>query len=183
MFVFSQDELFIKIKDNGSQNSDLPTISLEIGLGKEKHTIVNFFYREFTGGVSGLSDMNSQTERLQRQINIWKQLCLINKNFICLGYANICATKWNDESYHLSNLCNMVQNFMLETSCMQLVKGFTRSEVGQGGVVSRSCIDHCYTNNPDKVAAPELIAVGNSDHLGVVARKNVKSMSINLIPS
>ena len=57
---------------------------------------------------------------------------------------------------------------------MQLVKGFTRSEVVQGGKIARSCIDHCYTNAPDKVSTPELVAVGNSDHLGIVVRKNVK---------
>ena len=33
-------------------DSDLPSITLNIGLGREKKTTVNIFYREFTGGVS-----------------------------------------------------------------------------------------------------------------------------------
>ena len=44
--------------------------------------------------------------------------------------------------------------------------------------MSASCIDHCYTNSPQKVSEPELLAVGTSDHLGLVVRKfskNVKS--------
>ena len=42
-----------------NQYSDLPSLSCEIGLGREKKTCVNFFYREWTGGVSGLDDSDS----------------------------------------------------------------------------------------------------------------------------
>ena len=34
-------------------------------LGREKKTCVNIFYREFTGGNSGLSDFESQNDRLR----------------------------------------------------------------------------------------------------------------------
>ena len=54
----------LKIRDNGAQNTDLPTISCEIGLGIEKKSIVNFFYREFMSGVFGLKNTQSQVERL-----------------------------------------------------------------------------------------------------------------------
>ena len=40
--------------------------------------------------------------------------------------------------------------------------------------IGTPCIDHCYTNVPDKVSHPEVVAVGNSDHLGVVVRKYAK---------
>ena len=68
--------------------------------------------------------------------------------------------------YVQSELAEIVQSFLLDTASTQLVKAFTRSEVGQGGQLSRSCIDHCYTNVPEKVSAPEVIAVGSFDHLG-----------------
>ena len=42
---------------------DLPNITIEIGLGREKKTIVNIFYREWTNGISGLSSHVSQVER------------------------------------------------------------------------------------------------------------------------
>ena len=58
------------------------------------------------------------------------------------------------------------------------MKGFTRSEVGQHGEISRSCIDHCYTNVPDKVTVPELVAVGSSDHLGIVIKKFTRAPKI-----
>ena len=68
----------------------------------------------------------------------------------------------------------MVNNFMLESSCTQLVDENTRSEVIQGETVTQSCIDHCYTNVPEKVSKPEVLAVGNSDHLGIVVTKYAK---------
>ena len=64
IMVFAKEELSVKIRDMGVENGDLPTITCEIGFGREKKTIVNFFYREFTSGVSGLSDQNSRVKRL-----------------------------------------------------------------------------------------------------------------------
>ena len=69
----------------------------------------------------------------------------------------------------------MVQTFLLETGSSQLVKDFTRSEIAAGGVVSRSCIDHCYCNATGKVSTPEVIAVGTSDHLGVAVTKYTRA--------
>ena len=86
---------------------------------------------------------------------------------ICLGDANLCAVKWQDENFQDKDLAEMTQNFLLETSSTQLVKEYTRSEIGPGGMVSRSCIDHCYTKVPEKVSTPEVISVGTSDHLGL----------------
>ena len=36
---------------------------------------------------------------------------------------------------------------------------------------STSCIDHCYTNAPEKIKSVHVQAVGNSDHLGIVFKK------------
>ena len=61
---------------------------------------------------------------------------------------------------------------------MFLLEDFTRSEFTQGGAVSRSCIDHIYSNAPGKVSTPEVITVGNSDHLGIVLTKYTKAPKI-----
>ena len=53
---------------------DLPLISIDISLGRDKKTTINIFYREFTNGMYGLSDSKSQLERLERQINHWRLL-------------------------------------------------------------------------------------------------------------
>ena len=122
VLVFASEDLNINIRDVGVENSDLPTISCEIGFGREKKTIVNSFYREFTGGVSGLQDTDSQINRWSRQLKIWKTLLLGNKDVICMGDANLCAKKWLDEDYRNKDLSEMVQTLMLEETVTQLVK-------------------------------------------------------------
>ena len=154
--------------------SDLPIMSFHISVGTERATVVNFFYREFTGGVSGLDDTLSQNDRLRRTINHWTSLSSGNRDFVCLGDANLCAIKWNDEDYSLAEQAGMVQRFLLDSSCSQIVQEYTRSEIVRGGTLSRSCIDHVYTNNEEKLTIPEVLAVGDSDHLGVTVTKYTK---------
>ena len=91
-----------------------------------------------------------------------------------MGDANLCALRWMDEDYEQKTLSDMVHEFLMESSCSQLVKENTRSEVIQGNIVSKTCIDHCYTNTPEKVSKPEVISVGTSDHLGIVVTKYAK---------
>ena len=121
--------------------------------------------------MSGLEDNNSQSERLRRVLSHWKEICRGDKEFVFLGDANICAFKWNDDNYSLSEHAGLVQEFLLETSGSQIVDKYTRSEVVRGGNISHTCIDHCYTNIPDKVSIPEVHSVGDSDHKGVVVTK------------
>jgi hypothetical protein len=178
VMVYAKNELQVVEKNVGIQNGNLPTITFEIGLGREKKTVVNFFYREFTSGVSGLKDTNAPTERLTRQIKYWKHLHKSNRDIICLGDANLCAIKWYDDNYNEKTLAELVQSSLLETSSSQIIKEYTRSEIGQGGVLTRSCIDHCYTNVPEKVSKPEVIAVGESDHLGIAITKYTRAPAL-----
>ena len=178
ILVYAKEELNINEKQLEASLTDLPILSFEISLGKEKKTIVNFFYREFTSGVTGLKTSQEQLERLNRMIKHWKILMDSNKDVVCLGDANLCAMKWNDSNYQFKEHAETVQTFLLETETSQLVKQFTRSEFARGGVVSRSCIDHCYSNAPGKVSHPEIVAVGSSDHLGIVITKYTRAPKI-----
>ena len=171
IIVYAKEELQVKLWSAGNTISDLPSISFLISLGREKKTVVNFLYREFTGGVSGLDDIPAQNERLARQIDHWRSICGSKRDFVSLGDANLCYTRWHDDDYHSQEQSAMVQSFLLDTSCSQLVRGFTRSEMVQGGALSRSCIDHCYSNVPEKLSSPEVVAVGDSDHLGIIVKK------------
>ena len=82
--------------------------------------------------------------------------------------------RWLEEDYEQKILSDIVQEFMMESACSQLVTENTRSEIVQGNMVSKTCIDHCYTNAPEKISKPEVISVGTSDHLGVVVTKYSK---------
>ena len=124
------------------------------------------YYREFTGGMSGLNSKESQVDRLSRQILHWKTLFSGGKDVLILGDSNLCADQWHSDSYQHKELAHMVQDFMLEESCEQMVRGTTRMEV-VAGTVHTSTIDHCYTDSSEKVTGPFVEAVGDSDHLGV----------------
>ena len=163
---YVKDGLNVKERKLSRENSDLPSLSIELGLGREKKTCFSFFYREFTGGVSGLKDVNSLTERLTRQIEHWKSLYVGGKDVVILGDSNLCTTKWLDGSYQYKGLANMVQDFLLEEASEQLVTETTRTEL-VAGTVQRSIIDHCYTDVKEKITGPFVEAVGDSDHLGV----------------
>ena len=80
-----------------------------------------------------------------------------------MGDANLCALAWDDVDYGRSNLSSIVQDFLLGESFFQLVKQLTRSETVRGGAVSTSCIDHVYTNAPNKCDVPRILPAGDSD--------------------
>ena len=157
--------------------NDLPNVTLEIGLGRERKSLVNIFYREWTGGVTGDNDPVSQTGRWARQIHYWSSLYNQNKDVLILGDANLCAYKWNDTDYEGSKkvLANMIQEMLLEHSSYQLVEGFTRSEL-TNGTVTQSTIDHVYTNVPNKCTKPQIEAAGDSDHLAIIFTKYSKEL-------
>ena len=111
ILVYAKEELKIHEKQLGASLTDLPILSFEISLGKEKKTIVNYFYREFTSGVTGLKTIQQQMERLNRMLKHWKSLMESNKDVVCLGDANLCAMKWNDTNYQFKEHAEMVQTF------------------------------------------------------------------------
>ena len=178
LMVYAKEELQVKVWPPCNSVNDLPTVTFLISLGREKQTVVNYFYREFTGGVSGLSDIAAQNERLARQIEHWRTICRGKRDFVSLGDANLCSVRWHDENYERQEQVAMVQSFLLDTACSQLVQGYTRSEIIQGGALSRSGIDHCYSNVPEKLSNPVVLVVGDSDHLGVVVTKYTRSAPI-----
>jgi hypothetical protein len=132
------------------------------------------FYREFTGGVSGLKDTNSQKERLSRQIDHWKSLFSRGKDVVILGDSNLCAEQWLNESYQHKDLANLTKDFLLEEASEQLVSGITRSEL-VAGIIQRSCIDHCYSDVRHKITGPFIEPIGDSDHFGIRILKYCKS--------
>ena len=166
LIVYVKNGVHVKERKLDKSDSDLPSLSVELGLSREKKTCINMFYREFTGGVSGLGDTASQQDRLARQIGHWKNLFETGKDVLILGDSNLCAHKWEEDNYNHKQLANMVQDFLLEEASQQLVTKITRSEL-VAGEVQTSCIDHCYSDVEEKINGPFVEAVGDSDHLGV----------------
>ena len=169
VILYVKEEMKIKMIPLARELTDLPCITCQIGTGKEKKTLVSFFYREWTSGVSGLAEASQQSERLKRQIHHWKTAQQGNKDTIVLGDANLCAHRWEDEGYPHKELAGQILDYLGETLSIQMVTQKTRHDL-----TSSSCLDHCYTNVPEKIVSTKAMAVGNSDHLGIVVRKLTK---------
>ena len=162
IMLYIKDDLKCEIKRNPRDCNDLPSISCKIGIRNEKVSI-NFFYREWTSMVSGLNDIGSQKERLKRQISLWDNLSQHNENTMILGDANVCAMSWNDENFGQKDISSMIQDYLLRSSSHQMISQATH--------LNGSCIDHLYTNCPEKICEIKVTSVGNSDHMGICVRK------------
>ena len=168
--VFVSNEVKCVRRKSPQIVQDLPSITFEIGFGRARKTIVNYYYREWTNGVNGNSSLDGQHERLERHIAEWKGLVSEGKDFVSLGDANLCALSWNHSNYRFKNLSNQVKSFCFESSCKQLVNDYTRIQ-SYGDSLQQSCIDHVTTNVPDKCSIPNISAGGSSDHMAVLVTK------------
>ena len=172
LIVYISDEIKGKIRANTQANNDLPSITIEIGLGREKKTLCNFYYREWTGGISRDDSYISQYDRLNRQVQIWRDLSVEERDLVILGDSNLCSLSWNDPEYPsaLRNLANLMTDYHLEETMTQLIETYTRTEVN-GDHLQKSCIDHITTNVPGKCLNASVLPAGGSDHLAVMVKK------------
>ena len=148
-------------------NDHIPTITLEVGQGKASQTVVHYYYREWKNGVTGESDSTCQLEQLKQHISQWESLIRTGKKFIALGDANVCAMHWNEPNFRHKMLSNEIQTFLLQESCFQLVKNYTRVQ-SVAGTMTYSCLDHVTTNIPEKCSIPEVFTTQSSDHMPVL---------------
>ena len=165
--VFISDDIKAVPVPQLPSNSDLPIITLDVGLGRCKKTRVNYYYREWTNGVTGESSQPAQLQNLQRLVTHWTQLPgQQQRDVVTLGDANLCAMSWNKPDYptNLKELAEILKLFFINESFSQLVGVFTRSQTSVNGTISQSCIDHIGTNVPEKCSIPHVTSAGNSHH-------------------
>ena len=170
IICYVSDDIKYSRKHFDNNFDDIPSISLEIGLGRATRTSVHFYYREWKNGVTGESDVNSQLVNLKKHIKQWVEIVATGRSFVALGDANLCAKTWNDPDFKYKDMANEVQNFLLQDSCSQLVNKFTRVQK-VGDTLQKSCLDHVTTNVPEKCKVPEVFSCGSSDHLPVMVTK------------
>ena len=170
LICYVSDDIKYSRKHFDNNFNDIPSITLEIGIGRATRTTVHYYYREWKNGVTGENDNASQLAYLKKHINQWKDIAATGRDFVTLGDANLCAKTWNDSDYKYKDMSNEVQHFLLNESCSQLVTKYTRVQK-VGDSLQRSCIDHVTTNVHQKCNVPEVFSTGSSDHLPVLVTK------------
>ena len=174
--VYAKDDLKVKLLHPPDHHyNHIQNVTLEVGFGRSKTHICNFYYREWTSCRNGRDDKQNQEEDLELLLDIWRNCCNGEKDFVALGDMNLCSKRWEESSYPHKELANKVKDFMCEENCSQVVDGYTRIRDARG-LLQRSCIDHATVNCVSKISSPLIIGVGQSDHLGILITKASKEV-------
>ena len=140
LICYVSESLKYTRKKLNESHDHIPSITLEIGLGKATRTTVHYYYREWKNGVTGQDDASSQLTHLKHHISQWEEIANTGRNFVTLGDANLCALSWNENNFRHKDLSNEVQTFLLRETCSQLVNKYTRVQK-VGNTIQRSCLD------------------------------------------
>ena len=172
LVVFVRQDIKAKMRPNPGFVKDLPSMTFEVGMGREKKSLVNFYYREWKGGISRNNSQAAQIDRFTRQTEYWRNLANENRDLVLVGDANFCSMACLNPDYpnHLKAISNLANDFYLEECLSQLIVQPTRTE-SQGDSILKGYIDHITTNCPQKCIDSEVVAGGSSDHLAVITTK------------
>ena len=176
IILYVKEDLKAKVKYPSMDTSQLQTITLELGYGRSKTHLFNFYYREWTNCVRGNRD--NQEADLDLLLDIWRECTENQSDFIAMGDMNVCAKKINDPAYEHAALANKIKDFLLEEDCSQIVDEYTRIRK-VGSEIQRSCLDHITINCPGKVSTPKIVGVGSSDHMGTILTKSSREIRSN----
>ena len=77
-----------------------------------------------------------------------------NSEIVSLGDANFNALNWDEDNFEFKE--------MVDRPSFQIINENTR--IGKNKDAS-SCIDHCYTDVPEKIVKAKVVGVGSSEHL------------------
>ena len=159
-------------------SDNFSSIWVEIGLPRKKKILVCQLYREwqYTGQADRASlSIPAQLERWVIFVDQWERAINSGKEVIVMGDCNLDYLKFNDVG-QLHPLVDILTNRIFPHGVQQCVREHTRSWPGQ----QDSCLDHIYTNTPDKLRKPEVKLMGSSDHKLVQVTRFSRSFKQNI---
>ena len=151
---------------------------MEIGLPRMRKMLVCQLYREwqYMGQSDGTSrSIPAQLERWIIFLDQWERALATGKEVIVMGDCNIDYLKFSDAG-QLQPLVDIMLEKIYPHGVQQCVKSTTHSWPGQ----MDSCIDHIYTNTPEKLSKAEAKIRGSSDHKMIIVTRFSKSMKQNI---
>ena len=173
VIVYVKDDIKVKVRHLDNTYDHLQSIVLELGYGRCKPHVFNFYYREWTSCVR--RDNTHQEEDLDTLLDTWRDVTDTNSDFIAMGDMNLCAKLMEEPGYQHNKLASKLKDFLLEQNCSQIVDEYTRLR-SVNGVMQRSCLDHVTINCVNKISAPKIVGIGRSDHLGVLVTKSSREI-------
>ena len=183
--VYTHSSLIVKIRQDLMINN-FSAIWLEVGLPKRRKILVCNIYREW-GHLKQLDNTShsvpAQLDRWSSFLNQWEKAIHEDKEVIVTGDVNLDSLKWmkedlpqNDSTHRLRPIINILFEKIIPHGVSQLVTKATHSWPGQPD----SCLDHLYTNRPDKLSEVQVLNNGGSDHKVISVTRFSRSMKKNV---
>ena len=182
--VYTHNSLVVKVRPD-LMDSSVSAVWLEVGLPKRKKILICNMCREW--GYLRQQDKSSHTiaaqlGRWKTLLNNWEKALIEDKEVIVTGDMNIDSLKWcrddlpyTDSTRKLKPLIDLLFEKIIPHGVSQHVNIATHSWVGQVG----GCLDHVYTNRPDKLSQVEAHVNGGSDHRVLYTVRYAKSVKKN----
>ena len=183
--VYTHSSLVVKMRPD-LMNNRISSIWMEIGLPGRSKILVCNTYREwqYLGQNDNSSrSLASQLARWELFIQQWELAIREDKEVIVTGDMNIDSFKWcrddlpsTDSTYRLRPLIDLLFEKVIPQGFSQQVRVATHAWKGQ----HPSCLDHLYTNKPDKITEVQAVVNGGSDHKLLHVVRYAKSMKKNV---
>ena len=154
------------------------SIWMEIGLPGKRKFLLCQLYREwqYIGQPDGTSrGIPAQLDRWITFIDQWERAFDTGKEVIVMGDCNLDYLRFNDAG-HMQPLVDLILEKIYPHGVQHLVQTPTHSLLGQRD----SCLDHIYTNTPDKISRAVVTVKGSSDHRLILATRFSKSLEQNI---
>ena len=183
--VYTHSSLVVKPRPD-LMDDKTSAIWLEVGLPNRHKILVCNLYREW--GYLHQPDRSShsiaaQLERWKVFISKWEQAISEDKEVIVTGDINLNSLKWmrddlpsTDSIHKLRPLIDLLFEKIIPLGVSQQVSVATHSWPGQ----QDSCLDHMYSNKPDKLSDVAAHVNGGSDHKLLYVVRYAKSMRRNV---
>ena len=174
VIVYVHKDVIVKVRHD-LMNDSFSSIWLELGLPKQKKILVCNIYREWqylNQEDNTSSTVNAQLLRWISFIEQWEQAISEGKEIHCQGDFNLNCVNWDSPSTaRLKPLINQLFDRIIPHGFAQLVTTATRTWRGQ----ESSCLDHHYSNHPEKVSNVHAYYTGASDHKLILATRYTKA--------
>ena len=183
--VYTHSSLVVKLRPDLMDHS-ISSIWMEIGLPGRSKILVCNTYREWQ--YLGQKDSSSRTvaaqlTRWELFLQQWDLAIREDKEVIVTGDINIDSFKWcrddlpsTDSTYKLRPLIELLFERIIPQGFSQQVCAATHSWAGQ----HPSCIDHLYTNKPEKITEVQAHINGGSDHKLISVVRYAKAIKRNV---
>ena len=161
-------------------SKEISSIWIEVTSERAEKFLVGGFYREFDDleGTEESKLMGCQTIRLQKFIEQLERAENEKCTIIGIGDLNLDSKKWHLSDYKYKKLSKLFQDTLDRLGMKLWDYGYTFHRIDEHGKVTKSAIDHAFSNNETKIKKTDQEVCSFTDHnlitIETSMNKNVK---------